>query len=170
MEIIYILNTILLSIAVSLGVGCSTVAITQFFVAISDGKMGQEERKMMGVVYTLLRVAMAGILVTLLIQAGLFYYLARDFSFVSPFLMSMWTVVGVLFLNAIGMTLHWVPGKIGPAIQASSWYSLGILLTLIPLGLVGFEYTQFALVYAGFILLSIASLNLLMNHLKERNS
>lgn len=170
MEIIHILNTILMSIAVSLGVGCSTVAITQFIVAIKDGQIGPAERNMLGAVYTLLRVAMAAILVTILIQVGFFYYLVGDWSFVSPFMMSLWTVVGVLFLNAAGMTMHWIPSKIGPAIQASSWYTLGVLMSLITLGLISFAYTQFILVYAGLILLTIASLNLFMNHLKDRRS
>lgn len=168
MEITYIINAVLMSVAVSLGVGGSTVAITQFFVAISDGEIDQTERKMMGAVYTLLRVAMAAILVTLVIQAVVFYFLLGNFDFISPFMLSLWTAVGVLFANAIGMTWHWVPSKLGPAIQASSWYTLGVLLALIPLGQVSFAYTQFLLVYAGAILLAVASLNLLMNHLKSR--
>lgn len=168
MEIAYILNAVMMAVAVSLGVGCSTVAITQFFVAISDGDINQDERKMMGVVYILLRVAMVGILLTLIIQAGFFYYLTKSLNFISPVLLSLWTVVGVLFLNAIGMTLHWVPSKIGPALQASSWYTLGVLFALIPLWQWQFIYLKFLLVYVGVVLLTIAAVNIVMTHLMQK--
>src|SRR5690606_27499319 len=131
MEITYIINAVLMSIAVSLGVGCSTAAITQFVVAISDGQIDQTERKMLGAIYWLLRAAMAAIVVTLLIQAAFFYYLSGSLEFISPFMLSLWTAVGVLIVNAIGMTMHLVPSKIGPAVQAGSWYTLGVLLALI---------------------------------------
>ncbi len=170
MEIIYIINAILLSVAVSLGVGCSTVAITQFFVAINDGQIDQTERKLLGAVYIILRVAMVAILLTLLVQAGIFYSLMDGFGFLSPFMLSMWSVVGVLYLNAIGMTMHWIPSKIGPAIQAGSWYTLGVLLALIPLGQITFGYTQFLLVYAGVILLAIAAISVVRGYLMSRQA
>lgn len=167
MEIVYIINTILQSFAISLGVGSSTIAIVQFFVAIKDGNISDEERKMMGVVYFILRLAMGVILFTTLVQVGLFYYLVGDWSFISPFMMAIWTVVGVIFLNAIAMTLHYMPSKFGPAIQAGSWYSLGFLIALIPLGLITFTYVQFAAAYAGVLLLSIATVNTVMMKLKK---
>lgn len=168
MEIAYIIDVILMSVAVSLGVGCSTVAIIQFFVAISDGTIDASERRLMGVVYILLRVAMVAILVTLLVQGGLFYSILKDFTFVTPFYLALWTAVAVLFINAIGMTLHWIPSSLGPAIQAGTWYTLGVLLALVPLGLIGFPYLQFVLAYLGILFLAIAVVNVVMNHLRGR--
>lgn len=166
-EIAYIINAVIMAVAISLGVGCSTVAISQFLYSIHDGNFEVTERKMLGIVYFILRVAMVAILLTLAIQAGIFYFLLNNFDFVSPFFLSMWTVVGVLYLNAIGMTMHWMPGKIGPALQASSWYTLGVLMALVPVGITGFMYQQFALVYVGVIMLAIAALNMLMGYLKK---
>ncbi len=167
MEIIYIISMIVMSFAVSLGVGSSTVAITQFFVAIKDGGINEAERKMLGVVYILLRVAMVGILLTLLAQGSIVYYISGNFLFISPFFLAAYTVVAVLFLNAIGMTMRLIPSSLGPAIQASSWYSLGMLMALVPLGLTAFTFTQFALVYAGVVLITIAALNIIMSRVKN---
>jgi hypothetical protein len=168
MEIAYIVDMLLLSVAVSLGVGCSTVAITQFLVALKDGEVDQTERKMLGVVYILLRVAMVAILITLLIQAGIVYYITDSFLFISPFFMALYTAVGVLYVNAIGMTLHWIPRHLGPGIQATSWYTLGILMALVSLNLIDFAYLEFLLVYVGVGILAAAALSLTLRKMKPR--
>ena len=64
MEIIIIVIAILQIFSVSLGVGSSTLAVLNFFVAIADGKISDEERNMMGVVYIVLRISMLAILFT----------------------------------------------------------------------------------------------------------
>jgi hypothetical protein len=168
MEIIYIINILVLSIAVSLGVGCSTAAISQFFVAIKDGEIDASERKMMGVVYFLLRIAMGAILLTLIIQAGIIYQITGDFLFISPYFQALYTAVAVLYLNAIGMTMHYIPGKIGPGIQGTTWYTIGILTALVSLNLAGFTYMEFLLVYLGAMVIVIAGLNILMKQMKQK--
>lgn len=167
MEITYIINSIFQNIAVSLGVGCSTVAIMQFFVAIKNGKIEDVEKKLMAVVYLVLRVAMGVVLLTTIIQASLIYFVAGSLAFISPFLVAVWVMIVVLFANAIGMTKHWIPSTLGPAIQAGTWYTLGILFALIPLGLIGFGYLQFILAYAGIIFLALALVNATMAHMKK---
>jgi hypothetical protein len=62
-----VLITILQTFSISLGVGSSTLAIINFFVAIADSKIDETERIMMGVVYTVLKVAMVLILTTTII-------------------------------------------------------------------------------------------------------
>lgn len=168
MEIIYIINIIVLTVAVSLGVGCSTVALSQFFVSISDGGIDASERRMLGVVYILLRIAMVAILLTLLIQAGIIYKITGDYLFISPYFQAFYTAVAVLYVNAIGMTMRYIPSSVGPAIQATSWYTLGILTALVSLNLAGFTYMEFLLVYVGAIILVMAGLNILMRQLKAR--
>jgi hypothetical protein len=170
MEMIYMIDMLLLSIAVSLGVGCSTVAITQFLVALKDGEVDQTERKMLGVVYILLRVAMVAILATLLVQAGIIYYITGSFLFVSPFFLALYSAVAVLYLNAIGMTMHWIPLNLGPAFQATSWYTLGILMALVSLNLIDFNYLEFVLVYVGAGILVAAGLNLVMRRLRPKKA
>ncbi len=162
----YIAVSILQTISVSLGVGCSTAAVTQFFFAIADGKIDEGERRVMGAVYILLRVAMGLILLTTLAQAVILYQV-MGMDYVNPFTVGIWTATIVLYINAILMTLHWMPSKFGPGIQAGSWYTLGITFALIPLGLVAFSYQQFFLAYTGAMVLAIALVNTIMNYQKS---
>lgn len=172
MDIVYIINSVLQSVAVGLGIGCSTVAVTQFFYAISDGSIDEGERRIMGAVYLLLRIAMGLILATSVIMAGLIYYFAgaeyfTSLAYFNPFIVGLWSIIFVLFLNAIAMTMHWIPSKFGPGIQAGSWYTLGVMFSLIPLGLTIFTYAQFYLAYAGMMVLGVGVVNALMCYLKK---
>ena len=168
MEITYIINMLVMSIAVSIGVGCSTVALAQFFSAIKDGEIDPIERRMMGIVYLLLRVAMGAILATLLVQAGIIYYITGNFLFISPFFLALYTTVAVLFINAVGMTMRYMPRQVGPGLQATTWYTIGILTALVPLNLARFTYMEFLLVYVGTVILVVAALNLGVRQLKQR--
>ncbi len=164
---IYVLLAIVQSMAIGLGVGCSTVAITSFFVAIADGNISPEERKMLGVVYILLRVAMVLILVTSLFL----FFMVPMASAVAPtltFVMARFVLIGVLFLNAVLMTKHFMPSSFGPAIQAGSWYTLGIITALLPLGLAGFSFFEFIIGYFAAIALAITIVNGVMGHLKHK--
>jgi hypothetical protein len=167
MEMIFVLVSILQSVAISLGVGCSTVAIVNFFVALADGKIDEQERKMMGVVYTLLRIAMVLILITTAVL-GAFMFTSSSSLYLSPFIYGVWTLVGVLFLNAILMTKRIMPSNIGPALQASTWYTLGVLMALVPLGLTRFSYFEFIVGYAAAIALGLTIVNGVMSHLKYK--
>jgi hypothetical protein len=164
MEIIIILLTILFNIALSLGVGSSTLAITNFFVAIADGNINADERRMMGVVYIVLRVAMVLILITALLlvsfnvhQDGLISY--------SPSVIATWILLFVLYLNAILMTLRLMPSAFGPSIQAGTWYTFGIITTLSTLGII-FSVTQFVIVYLSFVLFATVLVNGIMMYLE----
>jgi hypothetical protein len=154
MEIIIIVAVILQSIAVSLGVGSSTLAIINFFVAIADGKIDEGERSMMGIVYIVLRVAMVMILLTTGILSALQYALLSTV-FLSPFVIGFWFVLAMLYVNATLMTMRIMPSTIGPALQASSWYTLGILMTLSSMGLTAFTFIEFSLAYVAAVLLAV---------------
>lgn len=166
MDFVFTISAIVQSMAVSLGVGCSTVAIINFFVAISDGQIDENERKMMGIVYVLLRLSMVFILLSTTIIACL-YFIAGTNYFMA-FTMSYWTLLVVLYTNAILMTKRKMPSNIGPALQASTWYTLGILTALIPLELTAFSYFQFVIGYLSAIALAIAVVNGTMAYLKVR--
>ena len=162
---IFVLVSIVQSVAISLGVGCSTVAIVNFFVAISDGKIDEQERKMMGVVYILLRVAMVLILLTTSIL-GLFVY--QNLGYIPTFVLSQWIVTVMLFVNATLMTKRIMPSNIGPALQAATWYTLGVTMALVPLTLSRYSLFEFLLGYAAAIALAVSIVNGVMTHLKHK--
>jgi hypothetical protein len=169
MIMIFIAIAILQSVAISLGVGSSTLAIVNFFVAIADGKIDPQERKLMGVVYIVLRVAMILILLCALFLA-LIHISVTDAPYLTPFTASLWTLVAVLYLNAVLMTKHIMPSNVGPALQASTWYTLGVIVSLIPLGLAGYSYFEFIVGYAAAIALAVAIVNGMMSYLKKRRA
>lgn len=157
---------VIFSFATSLGVGSSTLAIANFFVAIADGMIDPEERKMMGVVYIVLRVAMVLLFITLTLLTGYNTYHLGAAAF-TPLLFAQWTILAVLYLNAILMTLRIMPSTFGPSLQAGSWYTLGTLAALLPLGLTHFAYWQFVIGYIAVLTLATAFVNGLMAFLKS---
>jgi hypothetical protein len=166
MELIVLFVAVIFSFATSLGVGSSTIAIANFFVAIADGRIEPDERKMMGVVYIILRVAMVALFITLSILTAYNTYHLGAAAF-TPLLFAQWTVLAVLYGNAILMTLRIMPSTFGPAIQAGSWYTLGTMAALLPLGMATFTYGQFVLGYIVMIVMATGLVNGLMAVLKS---
>jgi hypothetical protein len=169
MEMIYVFLVVVQSVAISLGVGCSTVAIVNFFVAIADGTIDPNERKMMGVVYILLRVTMVLILLTsvflLLIYTDMPTQGTGD-----TFTLSRFILIGALFGNAFLMTKRIMPSNFGPAIQAGSWYTLGIVTALVPLALTNYSLFEFAIGYLAALALAVSLVNGVMGYLKHKRS
>lgn len=137
--------------AVSLGVGSSTFALIFYFMAKHNSSLRETGRPYQKAVYIVLRVAMGLILVTEI--AKVFLYMQEptfswNLLFAEDALMFMWTIVLVLFANAALMTLHYMPMKIGPAIQATSWYALGIITTF---PFITSDYLPLLLLYLGAI-------------------
>lgn len=168
MEIIFVLSSILLSFAISLGVGSSTIAIVNFFTAIADGTIEPTERRMMGVTYIILRVAMVAIALMLVTQYMLGYVGVATPYFGTTHAVGMGLVTFVLYVNAVLMTYRIMPSTFGPAIQASSWYTLGALAALIPAGVLAFPFTIFLLAYITTMILFISLINGVMGWLRHR--
>lgn len=160
---------ILQSFSISLGVGASTLAIINFFVAIADGKIDETERRMMGVVYKVLRIAMVLILVTSVLLAAT-EYSAYGFLGMSAFTHGVLFALFVLYVNAMLMSAHLVPSTFGPAIQAGSWYTLGTLMALKSVGISEFSFLHFILAYITWIILAIGIVNGVMSMLKSKKS
>lgn len=161
------LVSIIQSFSISLGVGGSTLAILNFFAAIADGKIEPSERRMMGIVSIVLRIAMV------LILGSTTYLIAHDFAngtllSLSVFSYGQLTVIGILFINAIFMTANAMPTAIGPSLQAGSWYTLGTLNALVPLGLTNFTYLQFIFGFLTWVMLATIIVNSLMLIMKEQ--
>lgn len=149
MEIFYVLVSVLQAIGISLGVGCSTVAIVNFFVALQDGKIDGGERRIMGVTYILLRVAMGIILLSTAIL-GLQQYLLFGNEALHTLNIALWFLIVVLFTNAFLMTKHIMPSSFGPGIQASTWYTLGIITALPPMFVASTLIVSIAVWYVVF--------------------
>ena len=168
MYALIIIVALLQSIAVALGVGNSTSAITQFFVALSDGTIDATERKMMQITYVLLRIAMGIIFITTgiltIIQYGIY-----GASYFTPFVIGFWLLIFILFINAFLMTIHIMPATFGPALQAASWYTMGILMALFSLGLYEFSFVQFSIGYGSMIVFATCLVNGTLWVLKHKN-
>lgn len=168
MEILFALLFVLMSVAVSLGVGCSTVAIINFFTAIADGKIDESERHMMGSTYVLLRIAMVLILCT---YAGLWLFGAIGVAttlYATTTSIAVAILVSVLYTNAILMTYRIMPSTFGPAIQAGSWYTLGVVMALASISITSYSLPVFLLGYACVVTLAVSLVNLGMTYLKHR--
>lgn len=170
MEILYIVSIVFLSVAISLGVGSSTIAVSNFFVAIADGTIDPSERRIMGVTYWVLRAAMFLILVTFVVQI---LFGGVDFPTVYYATTTMYAValtIIVLYTNAILMTKRIMPSNFGPAIQAGSWYTLGVVAAISTIGMIDYSFTVFIFAYATAIAAFVALINLLMHYLKNRKT
>lgn len=162
-----ILVTILQNFSTALGVGSSTLAIVNFFVAIKDGVIDETERRMMGVVYIVLRVAMVLILITTIVRTSLLFG-AEGIANMPDFAWAQLIVLLALYVNAMLMTAHLMPSTFGPALQAGSWYTLGTLSALMSIGVIGFTLTQFLMAYVTWLILAVGIVNGIMAILKSK--
>jgi len=167
-SIIFIFFSTLQVVGISIGMGSSTIAISNFFLAIKDGKIEDHERKFMGVAYFILRVAMVIILVTTTTLAF------RGFSevgssYFTPYVITQFILISALYLNSLLMTLHLIPSTLGPAIQASSWYTLGFALALLANGWNDISLGAYMLLFLADFIVSLVIINGVMSYLKNKN-
>ncbi len=161
-----IIFSIVQAISISLGVGSATIAILNFFQAIKDGMIDPAERSFLGITYIVLRVAMIMILLTT-ISLAMFGYYQTGSDYITSYVIAQISLILILFVNATLMTLHIVPKALGPAIQASSWYSLGFILALAQQGLGGFTFTTFTLLYVGLIIVATFIIGAIMQYQRK---
>lgn len=165
---IILLIAVLQSISVSLGVGASTLAVVNYFISISDGVIDSAERRMMKAVYIVLRVAMVLILLSTAALTAI-QYSSYGAAYFIPFVIMLWVLIIMLFINAIMMTMKLMPSTIGPALQAATWYGLGFMFTLLSLGLYSFTMKQFTEGYIAVIIIALIIVNGIMM-LKEKRA
>jgi len=167
MTTITLLAGVFQSIFISLGVGSSTLAITNFFAAIADGTIDETERRMMGIVYVVLRVAMVGILVATVVL-HLPTLLGAGLAGMTTMMWAQWLTLLVLYGNALLMTYRIMPSTFGPGLQAGSWYTLGIVMALALQGVTQYTLLQFALGYLVVLVFAVGAVNGIMAWLKSR--
>jgi hypothetical protein len=166
MDITIIVLSIVQAVSISLGVGSSTLAILNFFHAIKDGTIDPAERGFLGITYIVLRVAMVLILTTTILLTMYGYYNVGQ-AYITTYIIAQLSLIAVLFINATLMTMRLMPSKYGPAIQASSWYSLGFLLALVPQGLTDFSFITFAVTYILLIAFATVVIGFVMKWQKK---
>jgi len=152
-------------LAISLGLGCSTMAVINFFAALKDNHIDVTERRMMGLVYTTLRIAEVLILFSTL---GLYAFTYT--SSVGKFDVLEYgqlCALLVLFINGLLMTIKIMPVTFGPSIQAGSWYTLGFIAAITPLG-VHVTATQFFLGYVTWLVFATSFVNGMMAIMKAK--
>ncbi len=167
MEFSLIALAVLQAMGISLGVGASTMTVVFFFNAIKDGTISVEERNYLGLAYIILRVAMVIILGTYLLMAFL-GYLEQGASYFTEYALAQSILISVLYLNALLMTIKVMPSTFGPAIQASSWYTLGFMSALYGQDIESVDIIIFLLGYGTTILFAIALINGIMAYLKDK--
>ena len=165
MGFLYAALFVLQHLAISIGLGGSTLAITNFFAAIKDGHIDATERRMMGIVYVVLRVAEVIIVLTTVGLYG-FTYTSTTGTF-NVLEYGQLVALLVLFVNSLLMTIRMIPSTFGPGIQAGSWYVLGFIAAIEPLG-VHVTVTQFALCYITWIAFSTSFVNGVMAIMKAK--
>lgn len=130
----------------SIGVGASTLALTLYIIALSDGKINASERHMLGGVYVLLRIGMV-LIAFGLVLSFMFETVARDLQYALQ-----WAMLGALVTNALMMAHNKISMSFAPALQGATWYSLFFITVLpihtLPLVIVGILYLAWvAVVY-----------------------
>jgi hypothetical protein len=65
------------------------------------------------------------------------------------------------------MTKRIMPSNFGPAIQAGTWYTLGITMALIPLGLAQYSLIEFTVGYLAALAFAVTLVNGTMSYLKS---
>lgn len=167
METLILGLKVLQGMGISLGVGASTLAIIFFFLAIKDGQISRDERSYLGVIYVVLRVAM-GIILGTSVLAAILGYLDQGALYFTPYICAQAILTAVLFVNALLMTIHVMPSTFGPAIQASSWYSLGFLAAAYAQGIGNINMLVFVFAYATLVFFAVSFINAMMAYLKEK--
>lgn len=167
MELIIIVLTVIQIISICLGTGSSTLAVLNFFNAISDGIIDATERRMMSGTYLVLRTATHLILITTF-TLSLIGYLESGSSYFSSYIVAQFILIFILYTNSYLMTKKVISSKIGPAIQAGSWYLLGFGVALFALQLTDFSLSTFFFAYGCELIFSLVVINYTMSHLKNR--
>jgi hypothetical protein len=154
------LKTLLIALdllEIGLAAGASTFALTFYFMGIKDEVIDASERRFMGAVYFVLRVAIVVIVVTELFY--ILYWGFDAFTLVKTMevLWFRWMLLGIIVANALLMHFHKMPMWLGPALAGGSWYAL-FFATIWPDLALPFE--TLLSYYAIFVVAMIAFLRL----------
>lgn len=164
MEDIFLKIVILLQGSfIALGVGSSALVIASFLTAIAnDDTIDLGERRMLGVIYIALRLAMVGILV----MTGCIQIFIPELY--APIASYIWILIAILFLNAILMSKHLISSRIGPSLQAATWLSFGFLMTMYNFNLFEITPTFFGVLYGAVFIFTLVLVNSVISFVRSR--
>ncbi len=128
-----------------LGTGGATIAEFQIQRALKDGGVAPDERALMHVNYTVIRVGMAILLVSVI--AMFWYHLSAGNGWIltSEKLWIKDLMFVAILLNAIALHKRWVPLWLGASISFTSWWGATLL------GLAGRLPYSFEVYLVGYI-------------------
>lgn len=111
-------------LAVGLCLGTSTVVMTMYFYLVAKGKTESAEKKIMHILYTILRVGMVLAIVTE-VTCILYHYHVDNFLYWTdnPELLMRLTIFSVIIVNAFAMQHHKITMWLGPVFAGGSWYA-----------------------------------------------
>jgi hypothetical protein len=124
--VLQVLVDLFFTIGLTLGVGSSTFALIFFISALKDGVIDDSEKRLLHIVYTVLRVGMGILILTILAKIATTTLPFPQTLLAQAFLMCVITV------NAILMTYKVMSMKFGPILAGGSWYSLFFVTQLTP--------------------------------------
>ena len=124
---IYTIIVALHVIGTILGAGGATVAEFQITRALKDKHVSFEERALMHVNYTMIRVGIAVLLVSVI--AMFWYHLnaGNDFILTSEKLWIKEVMFGAIFINAFALHKRLVPLWLGASVSFTSWWGATLL-------------------------------------------
>lgn len=131
-------------VATILGTGGATIAEFQITRALKDKKVSDEERALMHVNYTMIRVGIAIMLVSVI--AMFWYHLSQgnDFILFSEKLWIKDLMFIAIIVNAVALTKRWIPLWLGASVSFTSWWGATLL------GLAGrlpYDFTTYLIGY-----------------------
>ena len=124
---IYTLIVALHVIGTILGTGGATVAEIQITKALRDNKVDASERTLLHANYTMIRVGMMILFVSIVamfwyhLQAGNQFILTSEKLWIKDMMFVM------IILNAVALHKHWVPLWLGASISFTSWWGATLL-------------------------------------------
>ncbi len=110
-----------------LGVGGATIAEFQITRALRDKRVTDDERALLHVNYTMIRVGMAVLLLSVI--AMFWYHLnaGNQFILTSEKLWIKDVMFAAIFINAVALHKRWVPLWLGASISFTSWWGAALL-------------------------------------------
>ena len=145
-----------------LGTGGATIAELQITRALKNKEVSADERALMHVNYSLIRVGMGTLLVSVI---GMYWYLGLDTLLESDKLLIKDVMFAMIFLNALALQFRWVPLWLGASTSFVSWWGATLL------GLAGALPYSFVTYLIGYIaaILAFAGISKVLRGAYERD-
>ncbi len=142
--------------AVGLSVGASTFAMVFYYYVVSQGETHPEQRKMMHIVYFILRI---GMMLIVLSEFVIFQYNYQVNNYLywtaNPEVLMRLTIFSVIVINAVLMHKRLISMWIGPALAGGSWYAFFFMSVFVDIRWVefGYDYPTLLLGYLSWLVI-----------------